>query len=762
MTIQRIDRLRNHGVFRDFAWPTDLLDFGKFNLVYGWNGSGKTTISRILRDLELRCEPEQGEVLLTVYGRDMRASDFVNASVPVRVFNRDFVAENVFPVTGGDVPPILILGEENIEKQKQLDDLREDLSQVRTSLQIARNDQKKSERALDSHCVTSGGLIRDLLRGPVGNPYNNYDKRNYARRSEAMITDGGRDKHLLPDTEREGLVKQHQAPVKRPVETLAYEEPDLGSLKTKAVNLLSVSVVAKTVQSLSDDVEVSDWVRQGIGLHNERGASVCLFCAQPLPDQRISDLEQHFNAAYQDLMDSLDDLDGEVRVSSEALLAVVPPNSALLNERLVDDYEAAMQGLEGYRTQVTEYLSSLANAISKKRLHPFGPVSLPIGDLQPPDNNLIPDLSRVIDENNQECASHTEITAKARKRLEDGAIADRLDEYQSLKDALAAYPPVIQGHIDQEQTLVSDMAKLEAEITEHRAPAEELNDDLRKYMGHNELQLEIKDNGYAISRNGSPASQLSEGETTAIALLYFLKSLTDRRFNFTDGVVVLDDPISSLDSNSLYSAFGLVQNRTKDAGQLFILTHNLTHNFTFFRQVRNWFRHLPGQNKKNVNARPAHFYMLGCLADQKGRYSRIQPLDPLLERFESDYHYLFANVVQGASSVTSELEANYMLPNLARRLLESFLAFRQPDISGDLWRKMQNVDFDEAKKTQILRFVHSYSHNDVIAEPEHDSSLLGEASTVLSDLLDLIRSEDESHYLGMTNLITQGTDDEND
>ena len=170
MTIQRIDRLRNHGVFRDFAWPTDLLDFGKFNLVYGWNGSGKTTISRILRDLELRCEPEQGEVLLTVYGRDMRASDFVNASVPVRVFNRDFVAENVFPVTGGDVPPILILGEENIEKQKQLDDLREDLSQVRTSLQIARNDQKKSERALDSHCVTSGGLIRDLLRGPVGNP----------------------------------------------------------------------------------------------------------------------------------------------------------------------------------------------------------------------------------------------------------------------------------------------------------------------------------------------------------------------------------------------------------------------------------------------------------------------------------------------------------------------------------------------------------------------------------------------------------------
>ena len=102
-----------------------------------------------------------------------------------------------------------------------------------------------------------------------------------------------------------------------------------------------------------------------------------------------------------------------------------------------------------------------------------------------------------------------------------------------------------------------------------------------------------------------------------------------------------------------------------------------------------------------------------------------------------------------------------MLPNLARRLLESFLAFRQPHISGDLWRKMQAVDFDEAKKTQILRFVHSYSHNDLIAEPEHDLSLLSESPNVLSDLLDLIKAQDEAHYKGMIDLINR-EDDEDD
>ncbi len=75
---------------------------------------------------------------------------------------------------------------------------------------------------------------------------------------------------------------------------------------------------------------------------------------------------------------------------------------------------------------------------------------------------------------------------------------------------------------------------------------------------------------------------------------------------------------------------------------------------------------------------------------------------------------------------------------------------------------MQGVEYDEAKKTQILRFVHSYSHNDLIAEPEHDLSLLSEASSVLTDLLDLIKEQDEAHYEGMRSLIEQQADDEDD
>jgi len=48
--IRRIDKIRDFGNYRDFAWDPALLDdFKRFNLIYGWNYSGKTTFSRVIQ-----------------------------------------------------------------------------------------------------------------------------------------------------------------------------------------------------------------------------------------------------------------------------------------------------------------------------------------------------------------------------------------------------------------------------------------------------------------------------------------------------------------------------------------------------------------------------------------------------------------------------------------------------------------------------------------------------------------------------------------
>src|SRR5690606_20524116 len=120
-----------------------------------------------------------------------------------------------------------------------------------------------------------------------------------------------------------------------------------------------------------------------------------------------------------------------------------------------------------------------------------------------------------------------------------------------------------------------------------------------------------------------------------------------------------------LDANAMHLAFSLMRDRTAHVGQLFVLTHN----FAFFRQVRNWLRYLPGQRKKDVSKRPARFYMLECVEQDGNRASVLRPLDPLLYKYESEYHFLFASVYRFANGPAPEgLEASYGMPNVARRL----------------------------------------------------------------------------------------------
>ncbi len=90
---------------------------------------------------------------------------------------------------------------------------------------------------------------------------------------------------------------------------------------------------------------------------------------------------------------------------------------------------------------------------------------------------------------------------------------------------------------------------LEQEIINHKKPAEDINKDLEDYLGHSEIRFATKDSetGYTIMRGDKPAAALSEGEKTAIALLHFLKTLEDQNFKLSDGIVVIDDPVCSMD-----------------------------------------------------------------------------------------------------------------------------------------------------------------------------------------------------------------------
>ena len=749
MPIDRIVQMHDCGVFRDFTWPEDLPDFSRYNLVYGWNGSGKTTLSRIFRALESRAAPPCGETTIRVEGHNVSNDDFPQVLLNVRVFNRDFIAESVFPTTGAGVAPIFVLGKENVDKQKHVDQCKKALADKQSTLAAARVRRSDTERTLGTFCTDKGGVIRDLLRSSGTNPYNNYDKRNFERRAEDMLGACDKDAHLLSDSGRDAFLDQLRGSPKSKLQPISYVLPDLKNIRKNVADLLARTVVTSAIQALKDDSKLSAWVYTGLELHHERAAKTCLFCNQPMPQERLASLGAHFSSQHEELMRSLAAEIASIETAIDTGNGLVIPTQAELHNDLRWEFDAAAAGMRGERDSVVRMLHALLKALEDKTTRVFESVSLSVSphDLKV---DVVANLNDVIRKHNHACDDFQSRITEARKMLEGDSVAASLGQYSAFKDAAQAANVAVTNLESECRQLMDDIGTLERDIVQHSRPAEELNKDLRNYLGHEELRLEVKETGYTIMRYDSAAESLSEGEMTAVALLYFLKSLQDRRFDLSTGVVVLDDPVSSLDANALFFAFGFIRERTQTAHQLIILTHN----FTFFRQMRNWFHHLKGQKKKRIEERPAHFYMLDCKHEENRRCSEIRLLDPLLEQFDSEYHYLFARIYRAANAVPhAQLEQSYVLPNLARRMLESFLAFRQPQISGELWEKLKLVQFDETKKIRIIRFLHTHSHSSSLGEPEHDLSLLSEAQAILKDLLDLVQSQDESHYSAMVSLV---------
>ena len=50
--ITKIEKIKNLGIFSDYKWDSNLPEFKRFNLIYRWNGYGKTTLSQLFDSLE--------------------------------------------------------------------------------------------------------------------------------------------------------------------------------------------------------------------------------------------------------------------------------------------------------------------------------------------------------------------------------------------------------------------------------------------------------------------------------------------------------------------------------------------------------------------------------------------------------------------------------------------------------------------------------------------------------------------------------------
>lgn len=753
--IQRIKRVQGIGVFHDFSWTAGLDDFQAYNLIYGLNGSGKTTLSNILRCLELK-KCTEGQFTVTADGADISSAVLpTHVALPqVKVFNRDFVADNVF-TSFGTCCPIFFLGEDSAAKRKQIEDKEVEKGKQETALAEVERKEGRTKKSLEEIRIDTAGTIKELLRSAgTGNTYNTYDKRNFISKCDAHKTAGTKPSPLSDD--EKALHKAVAAGTAKPeIPEIQFTTPDLGVVKATTETVLSRSVVSEVIETLKSRPDVNSWVGQGLKLHKELKVKVCQFCEGPLPDERIQTLEKHFSDEYAAVIKAVSEARAAIATHTAALAELTVPDEARVYDDFVAPYRTAVSVIGEARRAIERFLKSCDDALKKKQANPFEIIAF---SAEVPVSIDITGINEQLRAHNARTENFQLEIAAARAALEEAIVADKFDKVVELEGEIAAAATEAGTLRSSIAALRAEVLKLDGEIKEHRRPAEQINVDLASYLGRKDITLAVEDAGYRIMRDGIPATKLSEGEKTALAIIYFLKSLEDRGFDKTKGIVVIDDPVSSLDANALFYAFSFIQDRTKDVGQLFITTHN----FGFLRLVRKWLFRVNKTKKKTK--KEARMYMLNCLGSSSGRRAELVALDPLLSEYESEYSYLFSQVVTGAGDSAGEIEKFYHYPNIARRVLEAFLAFRLPNsahtwednrFNSDMHGYLHELGFDAAKTNRILNFLNAHSHN---ARPDgsvdHDESILLETPAVLADVLELIEHADSNHCTEMKKLVS--------
>lgn len=763
--LTKIASLKNCGAFADFKWEVALggsVCLKPRNIFFGWNGSGKTTLSRIFRAIEswqtgkVDLHWQDGwEVHLQVQGESASKlkQDKTAKLPPVYVFNRDYVQESVVGIQG-PLSPVVTLGKDSADDAAKLKKLLEERAVVERDQTATIQKQATATKDWDSKCSAGAKKIKDDLGGRGVAAFRNFEAPAFKKRFEAFANDPRKFAAArLTDDELTTQLTTVSAEAKQAVAGLEVGPDDLAATLRTAAEVCGRSVVVAAIQSLENTPDVEAWLRTGLALHEKHEATHCLYCGQDLPEGRTLQLKAHFDAAYDQLLADIEASSKKLaeakKVQDELSKAIAAPDAILAHLR--GEYTKAQTSLTEQIITRTTVIDTAIQHLQTRQSKPLKEFTVTVHSVPPLDTGPV---SKLIDRHNEGVADHTKLVKESSEKVADHV----LSEYEGSWTAYVAAGKANKAQADKlairAGELDEQIAELRKVVEGHAPTATALNRDLKDYLGHDDLSLLAVDNGYKLQRRGAETNvdSLSEGEKTALAVLYFLRCLDDKKVDRSKSLIVIDDPVSSLDSNALYAAITFVCNRLDDAGQVILLTHS----FTAFREWKKW----AGKGKGG-----SEHFQCKAIADNGERRCTISRLDELLQNYETEYHYLFSYVTRVADGKAAASEL-LPLPNIARRVLEAFLAFKRPRPAvakrGGDGRRSQDLDLDDhrGKLTgctdeqigRLDRFVNSFSHNDRVHVPGSDLTPLAEAKRHAQDLLDFMAALDADHVAEMKKL----------
>src|ERR1035437_3760059 len=563
----------------------NLNGLAKFNFLYGSNGSGKTTITRVIAD-----DGQFPACSVTWKG---------GTKLQAMVYNRDFVAKNFSPSV--ELKGIFTLGEKNVDiinkiaaEKIELDTITKKIENFNLGLfgEDGAGGKKGALTNLDEQFKNKCWSAYTKHKAKLAQAFDGFRNSKESFRDRILKEQASNSSTFEPLTVLEKRAETIFGPtpnIEQPVQsidtakTVAHESAAI--LKKRVIGKEDVDIAAM-IKKLGN----SDWVREGRTFY-EANETVCPFCQQSTTDTFAQSLNEYFDETFVTDSKAIDDLATNYTTDSARLqhhiTSVIATPSKFLD---VEKLKAEKELLD---SKVTINIQRLA--LKKKEpsqiveLASIGNVTSAIKGLVDAANVLIADHSKLVANLAQE---RRKLTVQVWKYLLDVELTTDFADYDTaqkgLNKAIADMTTKMRIATTEKGTKAAEIRALEKDTTSIQPTIDEINALLLSF-GFRSFLLAKAGNGTCyklIRQDGTDAQEtLSEGEMSFITFLYFYHLLkgSDSDTGMTaDRVVVFDDPVSSLDSDILFivgslikGLFSNVRNGAGHIKQIFVFTHNV-------------------------------------------------------------------------------------------------------------------------------------------------------------------------------------------
>lgn len=416
-----------------------------------------------------------------------------------------------------------------------------------------------------------------------------------------------------------------------------------------------------------------EFIEKGIELQKEMPDNACPFCTQEITNNIIQAYTSYFNKRIEQFNQDSLEVSGTLKKILEQWNIKEILQSFERFEPFMEDFLKEKKSLENALEQIKDSLEELQKEVDKKEgvknEGKFQEIDKKLLEIQENIQQCVGETGKILNQKKEQKKKLEKLKTELKEARIKKVKYDSYDWQKSKREAERKLSVLNRGHERLNRLLEKIDNKLKKLYEQKHPDIEAINSylkalNLTKYSLHEDYRIVLNSD---VLENSEAEMILSDGEKTTLAFAYFLARLKlfYKKENLKDLVVIIDDPISSLDEQRIYNTSDIVAKINQElAGealekdekaQVFVLTHN----HTFMVRLIN----MVGKN--------ARYFQL----ERHQNQLKIVCKNKVVGYFDTFYLLLFKEVYAFAEKgkVQDNFNEAINYGNKVRILLESFL-----------------------------------------------------------------------------------------